>query len=173
MSVEEIHILPKRRLQVLAYASIFSNYAFHIVMHFPLYLRARCWHGGVARPQQRPKLCLLYQALAKISMSHGLGVTTPFRMDQVLKDVYLPPRDTFAQEPIFVPRPGACDEDDGWVLSVMYCSSSGTTDLAILDARQLARGPVALIHLPHHIPHGKQQPPCWLLHYKKTPISCC
>ena len=27
-------------------------------------------------------------------------------------------------EPVFTPRPGAVDEDDGWLLSVEYCRSA-------------------------------------------------
>lgn len=53
-----------------------------------------------------------------------------------------------------MPRSDAQSEDDGWVLSMVYRASSNTTDLAILDAQNLSRGPVALIHLPQHIPHG-------------------
>lgn len=53
-----------------------------------------------------------------------------------------------------MPRKDADSEDDGWVLTMVYRAATNTTDLAILDAQHLSRGPVALIHLPHHIPHG-------------------
>lgn len=53
-----------------------------------------------------------------------------------------------------MPRQNADSEDDGWVLTMVYRSASNTTDLAILDAKCISKGPVALIHLPHHIPHG-------------------
>lgn len=59
------------------------------------------------------------------------------------------------QEPIFVPRQNAESEDDGWVLTMVYRTATNTTDLAILDAKKISKGPVALIRLPHHIPHGK------------------
>ncbi len=58
------------------------------------------------------------------------------------------------QEPVFVPRKDADSEDDGWVLAMVYRAATNTTDLAILDAQHLSRGPVAVIYLPHHIPHG-------------------
>ncbi|KAK9906660.1 hypothetical protein WJX75_005713 [Coccomyxa subellipsoidea] len=70
------------------------------------------------------------------------------------QEAWYPGRDSFAQEPIFVPRQNADSEDDGWVLTMVYRSASNTTDLAILDAKCISKGPVALIHLPHHIPHG-------------------
>lgn len=51
-------------------------------------------------------------------------------------------------------RPGGNAEDDGWLLSVVYESSSRTSYLAILDAKQVAAGPLAKIRLPHHVPLG-------------------
>lgn len=53
-----------------------------------------------------------------------------------------------------MPRPGGQAEDDGWVLTMVYNSGTERTELAILDAQQLSKGPVARICLPHHIPYG-------------------
>ncbi|MBC6480021.1 MAG: carotenoid oxygenase family protein [Hormoscilla sp. GM7CHS1pb] len=60
----------------------------------------------------------------------------------------------FVSEPIFVPRPGAASEDDGWVLALVYDSEHHRSDVAILDARDLNKGPVGRLHLKHHIPYG-------------------
>lgn len=57
-------------------------------------------------------------------------------------------------EPVFVPRPGGVDEDDGWLLSVEYQADSHTSRLVILDAKNPARGPVASAQLLHHVPQG-------------------
>ncbi|MEI6254144.1 MAG: carotenoid oxygenase family protein [Mycobacteriaceae bacterium] len=57
-------------------------------------------------------------------------------------------------EPVFAPRPGAVDEDDGWLLSVEYLADTHTSRLVILDAKDLAGGPVATAALGHHIPQG-------------------
>ncbi|MBU3751864.1 MAG: carotenoid oxygenase family protein [Mycobacterium sp.] len=57
-------------------------------------------------------------------------------------------------EPVFAPRPGALDEDDGWLLSVEYRADTHTSRLVILEARDPARGPVATAQLAHHIPQG-------------------
>ena len=65
-----------------------------------------------------------------------------------------PGRDSFCQEPIFVPRPQSSAEDDGWILAPVFRSATSTTDLVILDAQELSKGPIATIHLPHHIPIG-------------------
>ncbi|WP_017314235.1 carotenoid oxygenase family protein [Mastigocladopsis repens] len=60
----------------------------------------------------------------------------------------------FASEPIFVPRPNSEREDDGWVVALVYDSESHRSDVVILDARDLNKGPIARLHLKHHIPYG-------------------
>jgi all-trans-8'-apo-beta-carotenal 15,15'-oxygenase len=53
-----------------------------------------------------------------------------------------------ALEPVFAPRPGATDEDDGWLLTFVHDSRRRKTDVAILDARRVTDGPVCTLHLP-------------------------
>ncbi|KAB0663798.1 twin-arginine translocation signal domain-containing protein [Oryzomonas japonica] len=63
---------------------------------------------------------------------------------------------TFCSEPMFVPRPGALPEE-GWVLSECYDGGTGRSFLALLDAEHIQDGPLACIHLRHHVPfsyHG-------------------
>jgi beta,beta-carotene 9',10'-dioxygenase len=55
-------------------------------------------------------------------------------------------------EPVFVARPGASEEDDGALLSVVLDSRSGTSFLLVLDARDL--GELARARVPHAIPFG-------------------
>lgn len=57
-------------------------------------------------------------------------------------------------EPVFAPRPGAIEEDDGWLLSVEYQADRHASRLVILDATDLARGPVATAQLDQHVPQG-------------------
>lgn len=57
-------------------------------------------------------------------------------------------------EPVFTPRPGAADEDDGWLLSVEYQAARHASRLVILDAKDVTRGPIATAQLTHHIPQG-------------------
>jgi carotenoid cleavage dioxygenase len=57
-------------------------------------------------------------------------------------------------EPVFVPRPGSSAEDDGWLLVAVYDAGADTSELVILDARDMAADPVARIHLPRRVPHG-------------------
>jgi len=60
----------------------------------------------------------------------------------------------FISEPIFIPRPNASQEDDGWVLTLVYNAGYHRSDVVILDGRDLNQGPVARLHLKHHVPYG-------------------
>ncbi|MGB3652228.1 MAG: carotenoid oxygenase family protein [Rivularia sp. (in: cyanobacteria)] len=60
----------------------------------------------------------------------------------------------FASEPNFVPRTPHGDEDDGWLLGLVYDSTHHRSDVVILDAKDLNKGPIARLHLKHHIPYG-------------------
>lgn len=59
----------------------------------------------------------------------------------------------FVSEPIIVSRSNS-SEDDGWVLTVVYDAAHHRSDVVILDARDLNQGPIARLHLKHHIPYG-------------------
>jgi carotenoid cleavage dioxygenase len=64
-------------------------------------------------------------------------------------------------EPVFVPRSARAAEGDGWVLSVIYRAEEGRSDLAVFEATDIARGPVALAHLSSRVPagfHGNWRP---------------
>lgn len=66
----------------------------------------------------------------------------------------------FVGEPVFVPRSGVekesltCAEDDGWVITLIYDAVYHRTDVVILDGKCLSQGPIARLHLKHHIPYG-------------------
>jgi all-trans-8'-apo-beta-carotenal 15,15'-oxygenase len=60
----------------------------------------------------------------------------------------------YASEPNFVPRHRHGDEDDGWVLGLVYDSTHHRSDVVILDAKDLNKGAIARLHLKHHIPYG-------------------
>jgi all-trans-8'-apo-beta-carotenal 15,15'-oxygenase len=63
----------------------------------------------------------------------------------------------YASEPVFVPRAGAAEEDDGWLLAHVYDALSHTTHLAVFDALAMESGAVGRAHFDHHLPitfHG-------------------
>lgn len=57
-------------------------------------------------------------------------------------------------EPVFVPRSDASGEDDGWLLVCVYRMATDTSDLVILDGRDIENDPIATIRLPRRIPAG-------------------
>lgn len=59
-----------------------------------------------------------------------------------------------AGEPVFVSRPNATSEDDGWILTMVYDAAKDKSDLVILDALNIASEPVAKVHLPARVPNG-------------------
>ena len=58
----------------------------------------------------------------------------------------------FPGEAVFVPRPGGKSEDDGYLLAMAYDSPTDRSCIAVLDAKQPSRGPLARAWFDHHIP---------------------
>jgi carotenoid cleavage dioxygenase len=55
---------------------------------------------------------------------------------------------TSVQEPQFVPKRPNARADEGWILTLVNRLDEGHSDLAVLDARNIEDGPVALYRLP-------------------------
>ena len=70
------------------------------------------------------------------------------------KQVWSAAPNGYASEPNFVPRNRNGDEDDGWLLGLVYDSTHHRSDVVILDAKDLSKEPIARLHLKHHIPYG-------------------
>ncbi|MFD5700238.1 carotenoid oxygenase family protein [Streptomyces lasiicapitis] len=64
------------------------------------------------------------------------------------------PKGAAASEPVFVPRRGARDEDDGYILSYVNDPDRGATDLVILSAQDFTGRPLARAQLPGRVPLG-------------------
>ncbi len=60
----------------------------------------------------------------------------------------------FPGEGVFAPDPASRDENAGWILTIVYDAARGCSDFVILDARDFAAAPVAVVHLPCRIPFG-------------------
>jgi carotenoid cleavage dioxygenase len=57
-------------------------------------------------------------------------------------------------EAVFVPAHADAAEDEGWLIAFTYDSDRDSSDLLILDARDMAGDPVATVHLPQRVPYG-------------------
>ncbi|WP_421836554.1 carotenoid oxygenase family protein [Novosphingobium sp.] len=55
---------------------------------------------------------------------------------------------------VFVPQSADAPEGHGWLMGYVIDGASGTTDLVILDAQDIAGEPVATVHIPCRIPPG-------------------
>ena len=60
----------------------------------------------------------------------------------------------FTEEPIFVPKADATNEDDGWLLGIVYDHQRGRSSLVVLDALNIATGPICRLWFEHHLVHG-------------------
>jgi all-trans-8'-apo-beta-carotenal 15,15'-oxygenase len=72
-------------------------------------------------------------------------------------DLYLMPSGWKGSEPVFVARPGAVAEGDGWVLALQSDPASQSSALAVYEAGAVSDGPVARCWFDHGLPltfHG-------------------
>lgn len=76
---------------------------------------------------------------------YGTGVT------QIIKGV---DQLTVPCEPVFVPRPNAVSEDDGYLLALWYDPTTRLTDLLIHAAADPSGEPLARVKLPARVPAG-------------------
>ena len=60
----------------------------------------------------------------------------------------------YASEAPFVPRIGARDEDDGYLVSFIVDENAGTSECILVDSKRFSQGPVARIALPHKLCSG-------------------
>jgi carotenoid cleavage dioxygenase-like enzyme len=55
-------------------------------------------------------------------------------------------------EPVFIAREGSTAEDDGWLVTFVHAADAA--EFVVLDAQDIARGPVARVPLPQRVPLG-------------------
>ena len=60
----------------------------------------------------------------------------------------------YGSEAVFAPRPGATEEDDGYVVTFTADRADGHSEAQVFDARVLDAGPLARVKLPQRVPLG-------------------
>jgi carotenoid cleavage dioxygenase-like enzyme len=65
-----------------------------------------------------------------------------------------PGPDRHAGEPLFVPDAGDTADDAGWLLTFVHDEAVNESTLAVLDASDVAAGPVAEVVMPRRVPYG-------------------
>jgi carotenoid cleavage dioxygenase-like enzyme len=67
---------------------------------------------------------------------------------------FFPGPDSSPEEPVFVLKSPDADEGDGYLISVIKRYSLNRSDIVILDALDLAAGPLATLKVPFRMRHG-------------------
>ncbi|MFZ5719391.1 MAG: carotenoid oxygenase family protein [Pseudomonadota bacterium] len=57
-------------------------------------------------------------------------------------------------EPVFVPRSAEAAEGDGWLTAVIWRAAENRSDMVVLDALDIAKGPIAVAEVPRRVPFG-------------------
>ena len=86
--------------------------------------------------------------------SPGLDRVARWDTDTGDVDAYVYGNGFVPEEHIFVPRPGASKEADGWVIGTALDLERGITQLAAFDATRIGEGPLAIARLPYTLPLG-------------------
>ena len=55
---------------------------------------------------------------------------------------------------MFAHKPGATEEDEGWILSLVQERETRTSKLIIIDAQSFDQQPVAEVIIPQRVPYG-------------------
>jgi len=128
--------------------------------------RVRDTGGGVeGRPSRHAYVCSSrvvgedgasgpFQAVSKVTVGVGAGARGPLSAADVAVASWDAGHRRLVMEPLFVPRAGSSEEDDGYVLVHAYDWERRESALAVLDARDLPAGPVAEVVLPSVLPNG-------------------
>ena len=70
------------------------------------------------------------------------------------REVWEPGPTEHGGEWLFVDDPGSDGDDEGWLLSYLHDEATGRSRFVVLDASQVAEGPVASVALPQRVPYG-------------------
>jgi carotenoid cleavage dioxygenase len=71
-----------------------------------------------------------------------------FEWDTGRKDTWWAGPTTTFQEPVFVPKAGSTVEGEGYIMALLNHLDVLRNDILIFDALDIAKGPLAAIHLP-------------------------
>lgn len=84
----------------------------------------------------------LFEGIIKYDLNTGKSQTHKFGQGR------------YGGEAVFVPRPGATAEDDGWLVTFVYDTSEDASELVVVNAQDITGEPVAQVLLPERVPYG-------------------
>ena len=113
---------------------------------------------------EHPHINPLYEGkpvrYAFMSVGSQIGVSSPplgyLKLDRATgeRQVWYAPEHTYCEEVVVVPKEGAKDEDDVYLLATMFDAVEEKSSLGIFDGKDIAKGPVARLWLRHQLPHS-------------------
>jgi all-trans-8'-apo-beta-carotenal 15,15'-oxygenase len=115
----------------------------------------------VEHPHIHPAFESLPVRYMYMSIGSMQGVSTPplgyLRLDLVTgeKQVWSPPRNTFCEELVVVPKSKEFgDEKNVWLISPLYDAVTNRSSIAVFDGENLNQGPIFRVWLQHPLPHS-------------------
>lgn len=141
-------------------------------------LEKRCCEFPYIHPEQmgQPYHQVYLAAAHQLEGNAPLQAILKLDLDAGTQETWSAAPRGFVGEPVFVPRSdtlannfqldhsgrstGAASgprqdlETEGWVITLVYDAAHHRTDVVILAAERLSQGPIARLHLKHHIPYG-------------------
>lgn len=84
----------------------------------------------------------LFDGVIKYDLSNGKSQTHEFGQGR------------YSSEPVFAPRPGATEEDDGWLVTFVHDETTETSELVVLNAQDVTGEAVARVLIPQRVPYG-------------------
>ena len=77
-----------------------------------------------------------------------------YDVDRGRSETHAYPDGWFGGETAFCPRLGSAAEDDGYLCTFVVEEATGASELYVIDARDVARAPVARVKIPQRVPTG-------------------
>jgi carotenoid cleavage dioxygenase-like enzyme len=112
------------------------------------------------RPDDRMMTMKTRQSFANINLKsrdgrvEGMDAVIRYDTEKGTEDVWHFGPGASAGELVFAPRIGSKDEADGYAITIVHMAGSGTSELAIFAANDIAKGPVARALIPFRVPSG-------------------
>lgn len=100
--------------------------------------QTRYGYAGSSAPTELPK----FDGLRKFDFQDGSVKNHAFGAGR------------YGGEGVFVPRPGAIAEDDGWLMTFVHDETENKSELVIINAQAMNDKPVARILMPQRVPYG-------------------
>ncbi|KAK2969364.1 hypothetical protein RJ640_023625, partial [Escallonia rubra] len=97
-----------------------------------------------------------YGGLAKLHFEElAAGEDKEGQSQPAIKTVYHKfAKNNFCTGSAYVSKPGAVEEDDGWIVAFVHDEDTDTSHVLVVDAKNFEEEPIAKIALPQRVPYG-------------------